>query len=162
MIIRDEAPDDITAIRSLVAAAFAQAAEADLVDALRQSGDAVISLLAEDDGGIVGHVLFSKLQAPERAIALAPVSVTPDRQNKGIGSELIRAGLARASCAGWQAVFLLGAPAYYERFDFAAAAADKFDTIYPKPYFMALELRPRALSDCAGAVIYAPPFQALD
>jgi len=162
MIVRDESANDIAAVGRVVAAAFDRAAEADLVDALRGTGDAVISLVAEDGGEIVGHVLFSKLQAPDRCIALAPVSVTPDRQNQGVGSHLIREGLARAKRDGWRAVFLLGEPEYYGRFGFSAAAADKFDTIYPKAYFLALELTPHSLDQDAGAVIYASPFLALE
>ena len=162
MLIRDETRHDASAIRHLVIAAFGQAAEADLVDALRLSGDAVISLVAEDDGEIVGHILFSKLQVPDQCAALAPVSVAPGRQNQGIGSRLILEGLARAKHDDWQALFVVGDPEYYERFGFSAAAADKFETKYPKRYFMALELAPHSLSDRAGALIYAPPFVALD
>ena len=143
MIVRDETNRDAEAIRYVVEAAFEQPAEADLVEALRASGDTVISLVAEDDGGIVGHILFSKLQAPQGCIGLAPVSVLPARQNLGVGSKLIREGLARAKDAGWQAAFLLGEPDYYQRFGFTAALADKFETIYPKPYVMALELVPK-------------------
>lgn len=160
--IRDETGDDIPAVRHVVTAAFDQMAEADLVDALRAAGDAVLSLIAEDGGEIVAHVLFSRLQAPDRCIALAPVSVTPDRQSQGIGTKLIREGLARAGRDGWQAVFLLGEPEYYGRFGFSAAMADKFETPYPKPYVMALELEPGALDRRGGALIYAPAFLALD
>lgn len=162
MIVRDETRKDESAVRQVIVAAFDQTAEADLVDALRETGDAVISLVAEDDDGIVGHILFSKLQAPDRCIALAPVSVSPGRQNQGVGSKLIRDGLARAKNDGWQGVFLLGEPEYYGRFGFDATTADKFETSYPKPYFLALELTPQALSGHSGAVIYAPPFDALD
>ena len=162
MIVRDETRKDEAAVRRVIVAAFDQVAEADLLDGLRDSGDAVISLVAEDADEIVGHILFSKLQAPDRCLALAPVSVTPARQYQGIGSRLIRGGLARAKQDGWQAVFLLGEPEYYERFCFGVALADKFETEYPKPYFMALELIPNALKECAGAVIYAPPFLALN
>ncbi len=162
METRDETREDVAAVERVVAAAFGRAAEAALVAALRRSGDAVISLVAEDNGEIVGHVMFSRLQAPERCLALAPVSVTPGRQNQGLGSTLIREGLARARRDGWRAVFLVGEPRFYERFGFAAASAEKFDTIYPKPYFMALELAPGSLGGCAGAVIYAAPFQGLE
>ena len=162
MLVRDEKIDDLPAVRQVVAAAFGQAAEADLVDALRQSGDAVISLVSEDNGKISGHVLLSKLRAPDRCIALAPVSVMPEHQNQGLGSMLIREGLARAKRDGWQAVFLLGEPEYYERFGFRAAMADKFETIYPKPYVMALELAPGALGNHSGSLIYADPFLALE
>lgn len=162
MMIRDELSDDIPTVRQVVIAAFERAAEADLVDALRTSGDAVVSLIAEDEHGIAGHILFSELQAPARCIALAPVSVKPDRQKQGIGSKLILEGLARAKRDGWQAVFVLGGPEYYERFGFLTVSAEKFDTEYPKSYFMALELKPRALSERSGPVIYAPAFLALD
>ena len=146
----------------MIVAAFDQAVEADLVDALRDSGDAVLSLVADDNGEIVGHVLLSKLQAPEQCVALGPVSVTPSRQNQGIGSKLIFEGLARAKRDGWRAMFVLGEPEYYKRFGFSAATAEKFETPYPKPYFMALQLTPHSLGERSGAVIYAPPFLALD
>jgi putative acetyltransferase len=162
MIIRDETPRDKTAVGQVVVMAFDQRVEADLVDALRGSGDAVISLVAEDEGQIVGHVMFSKLQAPGQCIALAPVSVMPNRQMQGIGSDLIGEGLARAKRDNWQAVFVLGEPEYYQRFGFSVGLAEKFETAYPKPYFMALELEPSSLSERSGAVIYALPFQALD
>jgi len=161
MRIRGETCNDIAAIRQVIEAAFGQPAEADLVDALRQSGDAVISLVAEAGGQIVGQVLYSKLLAPDHCIALAPVSVLPDRQNQGIGSALILQGLTRARTDGWQAVFLLGDPQYYERFGFSAAKADKFETPYPKPYVQALELTPGALQCRSGSLTYAPAFLAL-
>jgi len=160
-MVRDAVDRDAAAVRRVIAAAFAQEAEADLVEALQKTGDAVISLVAEDGGEIVGHILFSKLQAPDRCVALAPVSVMPNRQNKGFGSALIRAGLERAKRDGWRAVFLLGEPAYYERFGFRAAKADTFETMYPKSYVMALELTPHALRARAGELIYASPFLAL-
>ena len=162
MIVRDETRTDVSAVMKVVVAAFDRAAEADLVDALRLSGDSVISLVAEDDGEIVGHVMFSKLRAPSQCVALAPVSVTPNRQNRGVGSKLIRDGLARVKRGGWQAVFVLGEPKFYQRFGFRTASAEKFDTAYPKPYFLALELTPNALSERSGAVVYALPFQTLE
>ncbi|MDP6473359.1 MAG: N-acetyltransferase [Alphaproteobacteria bacterium] len=162
MIIRDESRDDIRAVRQVIVAAFGRAEEADLVDMLRQSGDAVISLVAEDDGEIVAQVMFSRLRAPAHCVALAPVSVTPSRQKQGFGSRLIRHGIARAKHDGWRAVFVLGEPEYYRRFDFSGALAGKFETPYPRPYFMALELTPGCLSEGRGAVIHAPAFRTLD
>ncbi len=162
MLIREETYNDLSAIRRVVEAAFGQEEEADLVNALRQSGDIAISLVAEDKGEIVGHILFSKLQSPDQCIALAPLSVTPSRQNQGIGSKLIHEGLARAKGESWQAVFVVGEPEYYERFGFRTAVADKFETKYPKPYFLALELTPCSLSERIGTVTYASPFLALD
>lgn len=162
MIIRDETNEDVSAVRRVVTSAFGQAAEADLVDALRRSGDVVISRIASADGGVIGHILFSQLQAPVKCLALAPVSVIPERQGRGIGSALIRDGLAQARKDGWQAIFVLGEPAYYQRFGFSVALADKFETPYPKPYFMALDLASGALDARDGPVIYAPAFLELE
>ena len=162
MTIRDETPEDATAIRPVVTAAVGQAAEANLLEALRESGDAVISLVAERDGDIVGHILFSKLHEPDRCLALAPLSVTPSHQTQGIGAQLVQEGLARAKREDWRVVFVLGEPAYYQRFGFSVTKADKFETVYPKAYFMALELEPGALAECSGAVGYPIPFLALN
>lgn len=162
MIIREEAPSDASTVRRVTELAFGQPSEADLVEALQASGDAALSLVAEDGGEIVGHMLFSRLQAPDRCLALAPVSVTPGRQHQGIGSALVREGLARAKRDGWRAVFVLGEPDYYRRFGFDTATTAAFETTYPKAYLMALELAPNALRGWTGAVLYAPPFSAAD
>jgi len=89
MIIREETPEDIEAIHQLTQDAFGQADEAFLVDALRNSEDIALSLVAEDMGIIIGHVLLSRLQAPKKSLALAPLSVAPDHQKRGIGTKLI-------------------------------------------------------------------------
>jgi GNAT superfamily N-acetyltransferase len=96
--IRPERPDDIAAIQAVNRQAFGQADEAVLVDALRDGGFAVASLVAEDAGRIVGHILFSRLPVAAggrivEGAALAPMAVMPDRQREGIGSALVRAGL---------------------------------------------------------------------
>lgn len=161
MRIREEASGDAAAIRRVIVAAFGRQAEADLVDALRSAGDAAVSLVAEDDTGIVGHVLFSKLQAPDGCVALAPVSVTPGRQSKGIGTALVREGLERAKRDGARAAFVVGEPGYYGRFGFRPAA-QRFETTYPRSYFMALELAPGALGEASGPVNFAPAFASLD
>lgn len=158
--IRDEEPADIAAIHRVVEAAFQQSMEADLVDRLRADGDAVISLVAEEDGEIVGHVLFSPMSAPFPALGLAPVSVLPGRQNQGIGSVLIREGLKRAESRGCRVVFVLGEPAYYRRFGFDPALAAGFASPYAGPYLMALALDGKMPAE-RGRVDYAPAFAAL-
>ena len=158
--IRDEKPEDVAAIRAVVEAAFPAPAEADLVGRLRADGDSIISLVAVDDGLVVGHVLFSKLTAPFPALGLAPVSVLPGRQNAGIGSRLIRAGLERAVRDGWQGVFVLGEPEYYGRFGFDADIAKGFASPYAGPYFMALALDGE-LPATVGRIGHAPAFAAL-
>ena len=160
MTIRDEAPADRAGIRALVMAAFGGRQEADLVDRLRAEGDAEIALVAVDGARIVGHVLFSPMTAPFRALGLAPVSVLPDRQGRGIGASLIRAGLERAAPGGWQGVFVLGEPAYYRRFGFDPALASGFASPYAGPYLMALALG-GSLPATAGKVDYAPAFGTL-
>jgi putative acetyltransferase len=157
MIIRSETPADYAAIRSIVTEAFAGEIEADLIDALRADGDSVISLVAEEGEGIAGHVLFSRMDAPFRALGLGPVAVLPARQRSGIGAALIRAGIEEARRQGWQGVFVLGDPAYYKRFGFDPALAVGFDCVYAGPYLMALPLG-ETLPAEAGRVTYAPAF----
>jgi putative acetyltransferase len=159
MLIRDERPSDVAAIRAVLTAAFGGTLEAELVDRLRADGDAVISLVADDDG-IVGQVLLSRMTAPFPALGLAPVSVLPARQRVGIGSRLVRAALARASAAGWQAVLVLGEPAYYRRFGFDPALAAGLACAYAGPCLMARALQ-GTLPATAGSIAYAPAFAGL-
>ena len=98
----------------------------DLVDRLRADGDAAIALVAAEHGRIIGQILFSPVRAPFRALALAPVAVLPGRQRQGIGSALIESGLARATTAGWEGVFVVGEPAFYRRFGFEPELAAGF------------------------------------
>jgi putative acetyltransferase len=160
MIIRAEEPADIAGIRQVVEEAFPKPLEALLVDQLRADGNSVISLVAVDDGKIVGHVQFSDMTAPFKALGLGPVSVMPDRQRSGIGSQMIRAGLKHAADAGWEGVFVLGNPNYYQRFGFSPDRARGFKSPYSGAHFMLLTLnggRPHTV----GEVNYAPAFTAL-
>lgn len=165
MIVRPERTDDAAAIHALVFDAFGQKQEADLVDRLRGDGDLVCSLVAEDGGALTGHVAFSRLWIEQGAarhagVSLAPVAVSPAHQRRGVGSALIRAGHARLRDAGERIVFVLGDPAYYERFGFSRGSAAGFDCIYQGEYFRALRLAPDAPS--SGKVIYAAAFSGLD
>lgn len=160
IVIREERPDDRAAIRAVVEAAFGQPLEAELVDRLRADGDSVISLVADDGGAIVGHVLFSRMQAPFTALGLAPVSVSPDRQRSGIGGRLIREGLDRARRDGWQVVVVLGDPDYYRRFGFEPALAAGFESPYAGPHLMAMPLG-AAMPARLGRLDYAPAFAGL-
>jgi putative acetyltransferase len=132
-----------------------------LVDALRLSGDSVISLVAEQAGRVVGHVLLSRLGAPMRALALAPVGVLPDHQGQGIGSALIRAALERAQDQGIAAVFVVGEPAFYQRFGFSVGAARAYDCPYASDYFMIRALVSDPLPT-TGRIDYPPPFGELE
>lgn len=164
MHIRPEQTRDTDAIRALTTAAFGQPDEARLVDLLRADGDVAISLVCEQKrlttNHITGHALFSPMNAPLRALGLAPVSVSPEHQKQGIGARLIRHGLDIAQADGWQAVFVLGDPGYYTRFGFSVAAAAGFISPYAGPCFMALELHPDALATPC-ALSYAAAFDTL-
>ena len=138
--IREERDGDQRAIRELLAAAFPGLQEADLVDALRIGGDLAISLVAEEHGTVKGYVGFPQLMSPTRALALAPVGVGPECQNRGIGSLLVREGLESARLNGWEIIFVVGEPGYYARFGFDLDAAKLFPCAYAGPYFMALRL----------------------
>src|SRR5690606_34609089 len=113
-------------IRAVLGAAFPGPAEAELVERLRADRDAVLSLVAEDGGAVIGHIMFSRMTAPFRALGLGPLAVAPSWQQSGIGSCLVREGLGRAKADGWQGVFVLGDPAYYRRFGFDPARASGF------------------------------------
>jgi putative acetyltransferase len=161
VIIRDETGRDHEAVRRVHRLAFAGEAEVLLVDALRRSGDSAIALVAEQAERVVGHVLLSRLEAPMRALALAPVGVLPEHQGQGIGSALVRAALKRAQGEGWAAVFVLGEPAFYRRFGFSIEAARGYSCLYAGEFFMVRALVPDPLPT-TGRIDYPPPFGELE
>lgn len=160
MNIRAARPADHSGVREVLLAAFPGPDEADLVEQLRADGDAAIELVAEDKGRIVGHILFSPVEAPFRALALAPVAVVAERHGQGIGSALIAAGHSIALEQGWDAVFVLGEPEYYRRFGYDPALAAGFASPYAGPCFMALALE-GDLPERKGEVRHAPAFAGL-
>lgn len=162
MQIRDETPDDIAAIRAVVSAAFPGPAEASLVDRLREDGDLTYSIVAAEGAEVVGHVAYSPMTAPFRALGLGPIAVRPDRQGTGVGRLLLESSLRRAADDGWLAVFLLGDPAFYEKFGFSVAMAAGFTTPYAGPHWMVRPLGSDRLPVLTGVVDYAPAFAALE
>lgn len=164
LTLRPETSADRDVIGRLHHDAFRGNAEADLVDALRRNGEAVLSLVAEEEGRVVGHVLYSRLKietgsGPVAALALAPLAVAPARQQRGIGSSLVREAHRRLAAAGESIVFVVGEPAYYERFGFSAAAARTFETPYDGAHTMALAFGRDAPK--RGIVRYPRPFAEL-
>ena len=161
--VRDETPQDFAAIRRVVTSAFGRDGESKLVDALRDEGYARLSLVAESDGEVVGHILFSDLaivapDATHRALALAPLAVGPAQQRQGIGSSLVREGLRCLTEAGHRIVIVLGHPAYYPSFGFSPELARQLSSPYAGSSFMALELVEGAMNGVRGNVEYPPPF----
>ena len=165
MQIRTEEPADIPRIHAVNVAAFESPAEATIVDALRLQPD-VISIVAEEDGAVVGHIMFSPVQLrgadDVRAMALAPMAVVPARQRAGIGSALVRDGLARCRQHGVEALFVVGHPEYYPRFGFTAASGFGITCEFevPDEAFMALELVPGVLNGKTGQVFFNEAFHA--
>jgi putative acetyltransferase len=164
LFVRPEQKADVEAIREVHEAAFGSLLEAELVDNLQAEGDAVLSLVACSDDALVGHVLFSRLRALEarglRATALGPLGVVPAQHRRGIGTALVRDGLARLMGDGEDLVVVLGDPDFYGRFGFSVKAASVFQTPYDGPNLQAL-----ALSDAGhlaqGVLRYAPAFSMM-
>ncbi len=151
MQIRDEWPTDAPGIRSLLDQAFPDEPVGQLVDTLRQDGDLALSLIAEQDGEILGHVGFSPVAiAPclSRVLQLAPLAVAEPIRRQGIGAALVGAAMERCRVLGIDAVLVLGDPAYYRRFGFDPARAASLRSRWSGPHLMALELTPGSLRGC--------------
>jgi putative acetyltransferase len=164
MNIRPESPGDFAAVRAVLREAFAGDDEADLVDGLRNDGDLLLSMVAEEAGQVVGHVAFSRLWLRDDVrrlpgVSLAPLSVVPRHRRHGIGAALVEAGHGRLRHAGESIIFVLGDPAYYGRFGYSIAAARTFDCVYAGPHFQALVLTSPAPT--AGVITYAASFDGL-
>ncbi|PBC08366.1 N-acetyltransferase [Mesorhizobium sp. WSM3859] len=163
MSIRAATPRDREAIRLVEEHAFGQQAEAGLVDALVTGGDAVVELVVEEDGQVVGHILFSRLYVQNggkrfAAVALAPLAVEPSFHGTGIGGALIREAHVRLKEAGETLAVVLGDPTYYGRFGYTHDRAAKFDSEYQGEALQAL-----AWGDApeTGRLVYASAFTAL-
>jgi putative acetyltransferase len=161
--VRDETPDDVGAIFEVNRWAFGRDDEANLVDALREGGHVRVSLVAEEEGRVVGHILFTDLtvatpREPVAALALAPLAVLPERQRRGIGSALVREGLRVCPERGHRIAVVLGHATYYPRFGFSPALAQALKAPFAGDAFMAIELTPGALAGVEGELRYAPPF----
>ncbi len=167
-IIRPEALDDVSSIHTVNLRAFGQPAEARLVDELRKNQKLILSLVAEKEGNVVGHIAFSLMNAvntpsSEFVVAgLAPMAVLPEFQRQGIGSMLVRQGIEECRHLGEAGIVVLGHPEYYRRFGFRPAASIGLHCVQgvPDEAFMALEIRKGALRNL-GLVQYQPEFDKL-
>lgn len=179
MQIRAEKPEDKAAIYALNKAAFETDAEAKLVDRLRVQATSYVSLVAEMDGEIVGHIMFTPVTMVRKLagvtikslvknkslkiMGLAPLSVSPEHQFTGIGTALVKAGFEACKAIDYTACVVLGNPLYYRRFGFVNSSEFKIDSEFriPKELFMAAELTKNALRWRSGRALYHPEFADL-
>ena len=164
MRIRPEAEADRAAVRAVNEAAFETPAEADLVEALHRKEMSLVSLIAEVERRVVGHILFSPVSLAEHAhlnlMGLAPLAVVPDCQRQGIGSALVCQGLARCKDLGVCAVVVVGHADYYPQFGFVRADRYGLRCEYdvPADVFMVAELEGGSLNGASGLVRYDKAF----
>ncbi len=164
--LRPEDDRDHAAVFDVVERAFGRADEARLVDRLRKVATPQISLVALENDTLVGHIFFSPVSVEGRTadpLGLAPLAVAPEEQRVGIGSALIRRGLAECRALRRQLVFVLGHRDYYPRFGFKPASEFGFyyERDVPNPSFFALALEPGGLDGPRGQVSYLPEFERL-
>ncbi|WP_080875760.1 GNAT family N-acetyltransferase [Oceanobacillus timonensis] len=170
---RQEQPKDYSQTEALIEQAFRNEVMTDhqehfLVDRIRKSNAFIpeLSIVAvNQQNNIIGHILFSiiSIENKEQAtpsLALAPISVHPDYQNKGIGSMLMKEGLEKAKAAGYRSIIVLGHADYYPRFGFKPASLWGIEAPFdvPEEAFMALELEPGVLERTSGIVHYSKAF----
>ncbi|WP_447899880.1 GNAT family N-acetyltransferase [Stenotrophomonas sepilia] len=161
--IRPEIREDRAVIHALTEAAFREAphsshTEQFIVDALRSRGELSLSLVAEKDGQVVGHVALSPVTISDGStgwFGLGPISVLPGWQAQGVGAALMHAALDALRGQGAQGCVVLGEPSYYGRFGFRAEPGLMLPGVPPE-YFQALCLRPPMAQ---GAVQYSPAFE---
>ncbi|MCD4665548.1 MAG: N-acetyltransferase [Bacteroidales bacterium] len=167
--IRKELENDFPDVFNLNLTAFGQESEPKLVELLRKSIAFIpeLSLVAEVDNKIVGHILFTKIKIKDNngnefnSLALAPMAVRPDLQKNGIGGQLVRFGLNKARELGYKSVIVLGHEHYYPKFGFVPAGKWKIKAPFDVPpnVFMGIELVANGLSGVSGTVQYSKEFE---
>lgn len=164
LTLRPDQDSDQPSIQAVVTEAFGRAAEAQLVQSLKANGNDRLSTVALAQGKIIGYVLASPIhlepEQPPRCLGIAPLAVASAQQRQGVGAELMRFVIDRACAEGVDALFLLGDPAYYQRFGFQATHIG--NDYGASDAFMALELSADCLSGVIAVAKYSPEFAEAD
>ena len=165
MHIRKEKPTDVEKIWNINSKVFESDAEANLVNAVRNSGIFFLSLVYEEGHDLVGHILFTPVElvgdtSGIRVMGLAPMAVVPGLQKKGIGSSLVKAGIQECISEDYDAIVVLGHPNYYPKFGFRPSINYGIKSEYevPDAVFMLLELKKNSLRRTKGTVKYHATF----
>jgi len=166
--IRFEKPEDIPLIYSLLEQTFKRDAEAKLADKLRQACAEHLSLVADDNGTIIGHIMFTPVlirnDTVVQGMGLAPMAVLPSRQGRGIGTLLVKSGLQILKEKECPFVIVLGHPDYYPRFGFQAASRfnikSQWDGV-PDEAFMLLVMDDKAMRNVSGIAIFRDEFNEI-
>ena len=164
--IRFEKPEDIAFIHSVNEQAFGRVSEAKLVDTLRLACTDHLSLVADDNGSIIGHLMFTPVVVTDgkqktEGMGLAPMAVLPSRQRQGIGTQLVDSGLRILKEKGCPFVIVLGHPEYYPRFGFQAASGCNIRTQWdcvPDYAFMILVMDHEAMQNVSGVATFRDEF----
>jgi putative acetyltransferase len=168
--IRPEQEKDFKDIRKITHDAFANEEEPDLIEAIRESEFYIpeLSLVAEMGGKVKGYIMFSRISVVRdngdmEVLSLAPMAVSPDMQNRGIGSGLVKKGIEKCRMLGHRIIIVIGHPEFYPRFGFVLARGSGFEVPFdvPDEAFMVAGLVDGALDSPGGMVVFSPPFDGL-
>jgi len=163
--IREEGPHDVAAVRDLNRRAFGQDQESNIVDALRGSGAALLSLVATVNDRLVGHIMYSSAVIGDSVTgaALGPMAVLPECQRQGIGSKLVEAGNQKLKDAGCPFIIVVGHADYYPRFGFRPASEHgiKCEWDVPDDVFMLLVLDQAKVQGVSGLARYRHEFSSV-
>ena len=158
-MIRETQESDLEEVFNLIHSSFSNKAESDLVKQLISDGDVLINLVVESSDTIIGNVVVSQItMEPDIGLfcgGVAPLSVLPDRQSSGVGSQLMEEVINESRKLGIDALFLLGDPNYYKRFGFTVS---KLKNDYSLEHFQELELTEGCLVKIQSKVTYANAF----
>lgn len=159
-VISDFNPADTTQIAFLLREAFEGNEEADLMVRLRTPSLNPIELCARQGVDVIGHICLTEMISPKKWGALAPLSVAPKHQGKGVGSALITEAVRRARSRGWGALVVLGDPKYYGRFGFSTEMAQGYTSPYPILYTGILPLG-KPQPPVQGTLTYPTEFEGV-